>query len=141
MPLSAVERYGRIVRIAIPITLGMLSQNVLNLIDTAMLGRVNDQALAAAGMASMAFWLFAAPSIGLGSAVHALTASRAGSGQRDTAAVPVVTALATIAVIAIPWTGLSLLIGRPLFSGMAADADWAATGFLDRVDAGAVDLN
>ena len=40
--------------IALPIMGGMMSQNVLNLVDIAMVGRVGDAALAATGSVSQA---------------------------------------------------------------------------------------
>jgi len=46
------ERRSAILVLALPIIGGMVSQNVLNLVDTWMVGQLGDAALAAVGIAS-----------------------------------------------------------------------------------------
>jgi len=46
------ERRRRILRLALPVMAGMVSQTVLKLVDTAMVGRLGSTALAAVGLAS-----------------------------------------------------------------------------------------
>ncbi|HBS16268.1 MAG TPA: MATE family efflux transporter, partial [Halomonas sp.] len=41
-----VRRQGKVMRLAFPIMLGMLSQSVLNLIDAALVGHLGKEALA-----------------------------------------------------------------------------------------------
>jgi Na+-driven multidrug efflux pump len=53
-PTPAVTSYRRILRMALPIIGGMVSQNVLNLVDTAMVGSLGDEALAAVGLGGFA---------------------------------------------------------------------------------------
>ncbi|NIV76137.1 MAG: MATE family efflux transporter, partial [Gammaproteobacteria bacterium] len=45
-------RRRRILRLAVPVMGGMVSQTVLNLVDTAMVGRLGTTPLAATGLAS-----------------------------------------------------------------------------------------
>ena len=52
--MATAERRTRILSLALPIIGGMVSQNVLNLVDTAMVGVLGAAALAAVGMASFA---------------------------------------------------------------------------------------
>ena len=51
-------RRRRILGLALPIIGGMLSQNVLNLVDTAMVGTLGDAALAGVGLGGFANFLF-----------------------------------------------------------------------------------
>ena len=48
------QRFRRIMLLALPIIGGMLSQNVLNLVDTAMVGTLGDAALAGVGLGGFA---------------------------------------------------------------------------------------
>ena len=43
------DRFRRIMHLALPIIGGMVSQNILNLVDTAMVGSLGTAALAAVG--------------------------------------------------------------------------------------------
>ena len=61
--------------IAVPIMGGMMSQNVLNLVDIGMVGRLGDAALAATGIGSFTNYLAIAFIIGLSAGVQALAAS------------------------------------------------------------------
>ncbi|HFE46752.1 MAG TPA: MATE family efflux transporter, partial [Nannocystis exedens] len=49
-----LKRIKTIVTLGLPIVGGMISQNVLNLVDTAMVGTLGAAALGAVGMASFA---------------------------------------------------------------------------------------
>ena len=51
------DRRATVWRIAVPIMGGMMSQNVLNLVDIGMVGRLGDAALAATGIGSFTNYL------------------------------------------------------------------------------------
>ena len=72
------ERRKLIWGIALPIMGGMMSQNVLNLVDIGMVGRLGDAALAATGIGSFSSYLAIAFIIGLSAGVQALAARRLG---------------------------------------------------------------
>ena len=97
------DRRGQIWRIAVPIMGGMMSQNILNLVDIGMVGRLGDRALAATGIGSFTNWLAISFIIGLSAGVQALAARRLGEGRNSETAVPLNGGLI-----------LSLLIGLPL---------------------------
>ncbi|MBX7059257.1 MAG: MATE family efflux transporter [Leptospirales bacterium] len=83
-------RYSRIISVSLPIIGGMLSQNVLNMVDSAMLGRlpadVRVAGLAAVGLAGFANFLAASLILGLSAGVQAIAARRVGEGRlADTA--------------------------------------------------------
>ena len=69
-------RRRRIFGLALPIIGGMLSQNVLNLVDTAMVGTLGDAALAGVGLGGFANFLFSAFILGLSAGVQAMAARR-----------------------------------------------------------------
>ena len=96
-------RLSRIGHLALPIVGGMVSQTVLNLVDTAMVGFLGSDALAGVGTASFAAFMATALVMGLSSGVQAISARRIGQGRADEAAVPLTGGLV-----------LALLIGLPL---------------------------
>ncbi len=87
-----IERYRRIFEVSLPIIGGMVSQNILNMVDSAMLGRLPDDirvaGLAAVGLAGFANFLAASLILGLSSGVQAMSARRLGEGQSEQAAAP-----------------------------------------------------
>ncbi len=89
--------------IALPIMGGMMSQNILNLVDIGMVGHLGDSALAATGIGSFSNYLAISFIIGLSAGVQALAARRLGEGRFDETAIPLNGGLI-----------LSLLIGLPL---------------------------
>ncbi len=101
------SRYGQILTLGLPIIGGMLSQNVLNLVDTAMVGQLGDAALAAVGTASFAVGSAVSLFMGASAGVQALVARRVGEGREDEAAVPLNGALLLVALVGVP---LSLLL-------------------------------
>ena len=74
--------------ISLPIMGGMMSQNILNLVDIGMVGRLGDSALAATGIGSFTNYLAISFIIGLSAGVQALAARRLGEERHDETAVP-----------------------------------------------------
>ena len=108
------ERRGAIWAIALPIMGGMMSQNVLNLVDIGMVGRLGDAALAATGLGGFANYLAIAFIIGLSAGVQALAARRLGEGRDSETAVPLNGGLL-----------LSLALGLPLCLVLYLATPWA----------------
>ncbi|MCB1746328.1 MAG: MATE family efflux transporter [Gammaproteobacteria bacterium] len=77
------QRFHRILGLALPIVGGMVSQNVLNLVDTAMVSRLehSDAALAAVGYGGFALFVTQAVILGLSTGVQASAARRKGQGR------------------------------------------------------------
>lgn len=97
------NRFAAIMAIALPIMGGMVSQNILNIVDTAMVGALGKVSLAAVGLASMANFMCIAFITGISSGVQAIAARRKGE-ERD-------------AEMAVPLNGgllMALLLGVPL---------------------------
>lgn len=80
-------RRDQILALALPIIGGMTSQNILNLVDTAMVGRLGPAALAGVGIVSFLSFLSVAAVTGMSSAVQAMAARRFGEGKHGETAV------------------------------------------------------
>ncbi|MGE0482585.1 MAG: MATE family efflux transporter [Gammaproteobacteria bacterium] len=77
------QRFDRILGLALPIVGGMISQNILNLVDTAMVSRLehSDAALAAVGYGGFALFVTQAVILGLSTGVQASASRRKGQGR------------------------------------------------------------
>ena len=74
--------------LALPIIGGMVSQNILNLVDTAMVGTLGDAALAAVGLGGFVNFMFIALILGVSTGVQVMTARRKGEGRFGDLALP-----------------------------------------------------
>ncbi len=103
--LQLVPDKGRrktILAIALPIIGGMLSQNILNLVDTAMVGHLGDVALAASGYGGFASYMSVAFILGLSAGVQALAARRLGEGRDSETAIPLNGGLILVILLGLP---------------------------------------
>ena len=108
------ERRKLVWGIALPIMGGMMSQNILNLVDIGMVGRLGDAALAATGIGSFTNYLAISFIIGLSAGVQALAARRLGEERHSETAIPLNGGLL-----------LALLMGLPLCGVLIAATPWA----------------
>ena len=102
MQLVTPPRARRIAGLALPIVGGMVSQNVLNLVDTAMVGALGPHALAGVGVASYANFMAIAAITGMGVGVQAMAARRKGEGNSHEMAIPLNGGLVLAFVISLP---------------------------------------
>ena len=77
------SRLNRIAALALPIIGGMLSQNLLNIVDTAMVGFLGDPALAAVGLGGFVVFMCSALILGISTGVQSLAARKKGEGRVD----------------------------------------------------------
>ena len=103
LPAVSGQRYSALALLAWPIVLGLLSQNIFNIVDMMMVGRLGETALGAVGLANYNNFMAAAALMGLSSGVQALAARRIGEGRTSESAIPLNGALL-----------LSLLGGIPI---------------------------
>ena len=82
------SRLRRIFTLALPITAGMLSQNIVNLVDIAFVKSLGDAALAAAGLGGFAAFTVMAFVIGLSTAVQTMVSRRFGETDSEAEALP-----------------------------------------------------
>lgn len=76
-------KYKKIISLALPIIGGMLSQNILNLVDTAMVGTLGDAALASVGLGGFLTFMCQAILFGVGTGVQAIVSRRKGEEAND----------------------------------------------------------
>ena len=100
-------RTRRILSLGLPVVAGMVSQHVLNLVDTAMVGTLGDIALAAVGIGSFLNFMSVAFIQGLSSGVQTIAARRKGEERLHEVAIPLNGAVVGAFLVCIP---LSMLL-------------------------------
>ncbi len=101
-------RSRAVIRLAYPVALGMLSITLLNVVDTAMLGRLGSVPLAAAGISGVGYFAIVFSLAGIGIGVQTLVSRRYGEGNYRHCG-EVLNAGLMLALIA----GIPLLIAAP----------------------------
>ena len=95
-------RANQIIAISLPILSGMISQNILNLVDAAMVGHLGSAALGAVGISSYMNFLFVSLFMGLATGVQVMVARRLGEGRTGRAAAPLNGSLLLNLLLAVP---------------------------------------
>ena len=126
--LPSKTRRRAIFTLGLPIIAGMLSQNVLNIVDTAMVGTLGDVALAATGLGGFANFMAVSFIMGLSSGVQAISARRLGENRHDVLAVALNAGLLFAFVWAVPWTWLLHWASPAIFAFLIDDPAVAAEG-------------
>ena len=116
------SRRQRILTLALPIVGGMLSQNLLNVVDTAMVGFLGNAALAAVGLGSFVVFMCQALILGISTGVQTLAARKKGEGQIDRAAKILNTALLLVLVAAPVLSVILIQLAEPLYPFLNKDA-------------------
>tara|TARA_Y100000589_G_scaffold316790_1_gene341982 strand:+ start:756 stop:2030 length:1275 start_codon:yes stop_codon:yes gene_type:complete len=93
---------------------GMISQNILNLVDTAMVGQLGTAALAAVGIGGLVNFFCQASLLGVSSGVQAIAARRLGEGRKSEAANPLNAGLLIVVLSGVLLTS-SLIHLIPIF--------------------------
>ena len=115
------ERRQRIFGLALPIIGGMVSQNLLNIVDTAMVGFLGDPALAAVGLGGFIVFMCQALILGVSTGVQASAARRRGEGREDRAAAILNSALLLVLFVA-PLMSLVLIqLADPVYPYLNSD--------------------
>jgi len=117
-----LARRRRILGLALPIIGGMLSQNALNLVDTAMVGSLGDAALAGVGLGGFANFLLSSFILGLSTGVQAMAARRVGEGRLDETAIPLNGGLLLAVLVAVPWSASLIALAPHYFPLLTGDA-------------------
>lgn len=117
------ERSSQIFQIALPIVGGMMSQNILNLVDAAMVGELGSTQLAAVGLSGFINFVAAAVFMGLAAGVQAMVARRIGEGRQNQAANPLNGALLTIFITTIPVSFILIHYSSSIVSFINSDPE------------------
>lgn len=107
-----IDRSRQVLEISLPIVGGMVSQNVLNLVDAAMVGTQGSAAIAAIGISGFINFMAVAFFTGFAAGVQAMVSRRIGEGRSEEAAYPMNAALAIITLLALP-TSIALFFLAP----------------------------
>lgn len=126
--MLTAERRRRIFGLALPIIGGMASQNVLNLVDTAMVGMLGSAALAAVGMASFVNFMAVAFLTGLSAGVQAIASRRLGEGRDGETASPLNVGLMIAVAVGIPLSLVLIVVADDLFPFLVDDPEVVALG-------------
>jgi len=117
------ERRRALLALALPIIGGMMSQNILNLVDIAMVGRLGTTALAATGLGSFANWLSMAFILGLSTGVQAYCARRVGQDAHGEIAVPLNGGLLLALILGVPLSLIVIVFSPQLLGLINPDAE------------------
>lgn len=115
------RRFQRISMLALPIIGGMLSQNLLNIVDTAMVGFLGDPALAAVGLGGFVVFMSMAIILGISTGVQSIAARKKGEGRSDRAAKILNSALLLVLLIAPPLSIVLIFLAPSLFPFLNSD--------------------
>ncbi|OUR95369.1 hypothetical protein A9Q84_16160 [Halobacteriovorax marinus] len=85
--------YREIIAFSMPILLSMISQNMMGLVDTFLIGKLGTSSLAAAGLSFFILFIHTAPLMGLAIAVQTLSARFMGEGRKSQSASPLNSAI------------------------------------------------
>lgn len=127
-PVIDPVRTKKILTLGLPIVGGMISQNVLNLVDTAMVGVLGAPALAAVGTGSFANFMATAFVTGFSSGVQAIAARRKGEGREEETALPLNGGLLMALVISVPASLLLVWLAPMLFPYLNSDPEVVRAG-------------
>ena len=115
-------RRQRILGLALPIVGGMVSQNLLNIVDTAMVGFLGDSALAAVGLGGFVVFMCQALILGVSTGVQSTAARKKGEGRIDRAAAILNTAILLVLVVAPIFSIILIQVVPTLFPYLNSDA-------------------
>ena len=104
----------QVIRLAYPVVLAMTSFTLLSVVDTAMLGRLGAQPLAAAGIAGVLYFAIVFSIAGIGVGVQTLTARRFGEGNDPACGEVANTGLLLACLAGLPLTAAAAWIARLL---------------------------
>jgi len=123
-----LERRQRIFALALPIIGGMVSQNLLNIVDTAMVGFLGDAALAAVGLGGFIVFMCQALILGISTGVQTSAARRKGEGRPERAAAILNAALVVVLVVAPVFSLVLIQLAEPVFPYVNSDPEVIALG-------------
>lgn len=123
-----IDRLRLILSLSLPIVGAMISQNIFNLVDTAMVGRVGPAALAAVGLASFVNFVSVAAITGLSVGVQAMAARRKGAGDTADMAMPLNAGLLIALVVSVPLSVVMISLTPIYFPYLHNDPEVIAAG-------------
>ena len=117
-----------LMRMAAPISLGMLSTFLFQIVDTYFVGKLGSAELAALAFSSTAYLLFLSVFMGLSVGVSAVVAKIMGSGDASQAQGLTMVSLGIVLVLSVVLGGAGHGLIRPMFAGLGAGEGDLETG-------------
>jgi multidrug resistance protein, MATE family len=111
------ELSRRVIHLAVPVVISQLSQTVVGLVDTMMVGRLGVVALGATGLAGLAVWMVMGAVGHLATGTQILASRRTGQENHPAAGRALASALQAGLPLAVLLTGLLFLL-YPLYYGL-----------------------
>ncbi|MDH3439817.1 MAG: MATE family efflux transporter, partial [Gammaproteobacteria bacterium] len=102
---------------------GMVSQNLLNIVDTAMVGFLGDAALAAVGLGGFIVFMCQSLILGISTGVQSTAARRKGEGRIDRAAAILNTALMLVLIVAPVFSVVLIQLAEPVYPWLNTDPE------------------
>lgn len=118
-------RLQRILQLALPVMAGMLSQNIMSLVDMLMVGRLGNAALAAVGFGGFVVFTCTAITLGIATGVQAMCARRKGAGRIDELAAPLNAGLLVMIVGGPVWSLILFWLTPVVFPALVSDPEVA----------------
>ncbi|MDP6908040.1 MAG: MATE family efflux transporter, partial [Flavobacteriales bacterium] len=122
--------YRNIWRISYPLVLSFLATSVINVTDTAFMGRISDVALGATGLGGIYFLIFLMASLGLGIGGQIIIARFHGEGTLNRIGVVFDHLIYLMMILAVVLIGLHFLIA-PNLLGLVISSDAVLESTLD----------
>ena len=126
--MITLDRFKQIFLLSLPIIGGMISQNILNIADVAMVGHLGATALAAVGVGSFAVFMSQAIVLGLSSGVQAIAARRVGEGVLEQAGISLYAGLIIAVLLGAVMTALIYPFIPLLFTYLNSDTQVVELG-------------
>ena len=108
------EQTKKILILGLPIMGGMLSQNILNLVDTLMIGQLGSLALAGSGIGVFLFFVLYVGFTGISSGIQTMVARFKGTNSSDKYPIPLMLGLWTSIIFSIVITLITLLFSSSM---------------------------
>ena len=108
-------------RLAAPLAIGQMGHHLMSVVDTAMLGRFSDEALAGAGIANSLMWTFTLLGMGIVIGMDALVPQAVGAGEHRRARALLRAGVRTAVLVGAPLT-IMALSSLPLMNAFGVQA-------------------
>lgn len=118
-------RLKRILLLALPVVAGMLSQNIMSLVDMLMVGRLGNAALAAVGFGGFIVFMCTAITLGIATGVQAMCARRKGGGRTSELAAPLNAGLLVMMIGGPVWSLLLFALTPSVLPALVSDPEVA----------------
>lgn len=122
------SRLDAILKLALPITLGLGSSFVMVLVDLAMVGSLGNKAVAALGIAGFSYTLILAFVMGVAPAVQGIVSRRRGEESTEKKCLPLNGGLLLSLMIGLPLSVIFFLLSPSIFALISSDPEVTKEG-------------